>query len=86
MNHDKGLTLPVALLVETYFSGLRRTVRKSVRLVLIFDRGYVRVALIRELNRSGQPFVMRGRKDVIVEAVVRGRRQRISLTAGASLN
>ena len=50
-----------------------------MRLVLIFDRGYVRVALIRELNRSGQPFVMRGRKDVIVEALVRGRRQRISL-------
>jgi hypothetical protein len=51
----------------------------GVRLVLIFDRGYVRVALIRELSRSGQPFVMRGRKDVIVQALVRGRRQRISL-------
>jgi hypothetical protein len=51
----------------------------GVRLVLIFDRGYVRVALIKDLNLGGQPYVIRGRKDVIVQAVVRGRRQRISL-------
>jgi len=61
------------------FTWLVQAAPPGVRLVLIFDRGYVRVALIRELNRSGQPFVMRGRKDVIVEALVRGRRQRISL-------
>lgn len=61
------------------FTWLVQAAPPGVRLVLIFDRGYVRVALIRELNRSGQPFVMRGRKDVIVEAVVRGRRQRTSL-------
>jgi Transposase DDE domain len=51
----------------------------GVRLVLIFDRGYVRVALLKDLNRGDQPYVIRGRKDVIVQAVVRGRRQRISL-------
>ena len=61
------------------FTWLTQAAPPGVRLVLIFDRGYVRVALIRELNRRGQPFLMRGRKDVIVQAVVRGRRQRISL-------
>jgi len=61
------------------FTWLAQAAPPGVRLVLIFDRGYVRVALIRELHRSGQPFVMRGRKDVIVQALVRGRRQRISL-------
>ena len=30
MNHDKGLTLSVALLVEAYFSGLCRTGRKNL--------------------------------------------------------
>jgi hypothetical protein len=51
----------------------------SVRLILIFDRGYARVALIQQLNRSHQPFLIRGRANVIVQASVRGRRQRPSL-------
>lgn len=37
------------------FAWLVQAAPPGVRLVLIFDRGYVRVALIRELNRSGQP-------------------------------
>jgi len=51
----------------------------GVRLMLVFDRGYVRVALIKDLNRDRQPYLIRGRSKVIVRAEVRGRRQRISL-------
>jgi hypothetical protein len=61
------------------FTWLVQAAPPGVRLVLIFDRGYVRVALIKDLNQGGQPYVIRGRKDVIVQDVVRGRRQRISL-------
>jgi len=61
------------------FTWLVQAAPPGVRLVLIFDRGYVRVALIKDLNLGGQPYVLRGRKDVIVQAVVRGHRRRISL-------
>lgn len=50
-----------------------------VRLILIFDRGYARVELIKDLNRGGQPFLIRAPSKVIVQAEVRGRRQRLSL-------
>ena len=48
-------------------------------LLFVFDRGYARVALIAELNACGQPYVIRGKGDVIVHATVRGQPQRISL-------
>ena len=58
---------------------LAQAAPRGVKLILVFDRGYVRVALIQDLNRGRQPYLIRGRSQVIVEAKVRGRRQRISL-------
>ncbi len=49
------------------------------RLILVLDRGSARVELIKDLNRGQQPFLLRARRKVIVEAEVRGRRQRLSL-------
>jgi hypothetical protein len=51
----------------------------GVGLILVFDRGYARVELIRDLNHGRQPFLIRARSKVIVQAEVRGRRQRLSL-------
>lgn len=50
-----------------------------MRLILVFDRGYFRVALIKDLNHGRQPYLIRGRSNVIVQTQVRGRRRRISL-------
>lgn len=50
-----------------------------VRLILVFDRGYARVELIKDLNRGRQPFLIRAPGKVIVQAPVRGRQQRLSL-------
>jgi Transposase DDE domain len=61
------------------FAWLTEAAPPGVRLILVFDRGYARVALIQELNRTHQPFLIRGRGNVIVRARVRGRLQRISL-------
>ena len=52
---------------------------RGVRLILIFDRGYARVQLIKDLNRGHQPFLIRARRQVIVQAKVQGRRRRLSL-------
>ena len=49
------------------------------RLILVFDRGYARVELIKDLNRGQQPFLIRAPNKVIVQATVRGHRQRLSL-------
>ncbi len=51
----------------------------GARLLFVLDRGYARVELIQELNRWRQPYLIRGRADGIVEATVRGRRQRLRL-------
>ena len=61
------------------FTWLAQAAPPGVRLILVFDRGYVRVALIQDLNRGRQPYLIRGRSNVMVRAEVRGRRQRISL-------
>jgi hypothetical protein len=61
------------------FTWLAQAAPPGVRLILVFDRDYARVALIKDLNRGRQPFLIRGRGNVIVQAEVRGRRQRISL-------
>ncbi len=50
-----------------------------MRLLLVFDRGYARVELIKDLNHSRQPFLIRARRKVIVQARVRGHQQRLSL-------
>jgi len=46
---------------------------------LIFDRGYARVELIKDLKHGQQPFLIRGRHKVIVQTKVRGRQRRLSL-------
>ncbi len=61
------------------FTWLAQAAPPGVRLILVFDRDYARVALIKDLNRGRQPFLIRGRGKVIVQAEVRGRRQRMSL-------
>jgi Transposase DDE domain len=52
---------------------------RGVRLILIFDRGYARVQLIKDLNRGHQPFLIRARRQVIVQAKVQGCQRRLSL-------
>src|SRR2546429_596422 len=49
------------------------------RLILIFDRGYARVELIKDLNHGQQLFLIRARRKVIVQTKVRGRQRRLSL-------
>ena len=61
------------------FTWLAQAAPPGVRLIRVFDRGYARVALIKDLNRSHQPFLIRGRGNVIVQAQVRGRLKRLSL-------
>jgi hypothetical protein len=51
----------------------------QTRLVLVMDRGYARVALIRELNAMRQPYILRAKADVMVRAQVGGRLVRLSL-------
>lgn len=52
---------------------------RPARLLFVFDRGYARAELIRQLHGWSQPYVIRGKGDVLVEAVVRGQRQRLCL-------
>jgi len=76
----KTLTPPSQNTVERYLlTWLGLAVPPGVRLILVFDRGYARVELVKDLNHSRQPFIIRARRKVIVQAEVRGRRQRLSL-------
>jgi hypothetical protein len=61
------------------FTWLAQAAPPGTRLILVFDRDYARVPLIKDFNRGHQPFLIRGRGNVIVQAQVRGRCQRISL-------
>jgi len=61
------------------FTWLGLAVPRGVRLILIFDRGYARVELIKDLNHGQQPFLIRARRKVIVQTKVRGRQRRLSL-------
>jgi Transposase DDE domain len=66
--------------IERYLlSWLQLAVPHGVRLILIFDRGYARVELIKDLNQGQQPFVIRARRQVLVQTKVQGRRRRLSL-------
>jgi len=58
---------------------LQEAAPPGVRLILVLDRGYARVKLLQDLNRDRQPFIVRGNGKAIVQAEVRGRRQRLSL-------
>jgi hypothetical protein len=76
----KTLAPPSQNTVERYLlTWLGMAAPPRVRLILVFDRGYARVELIQDLNRGRHPFLIRARSKVIVEAEVRGRRQRLSL-------
>jgi len=76
----KTLTPPSQNTVERYLlTWLGLAAPPPVRLLLVFDRGYARVELIKDLNDGRQPFLIRARSKVIVQAEVRGRRQRLSL-------
>lgn len=66
--------------IERYLlTWLGQAAPSGVRLILIFDRGYARVGLIKDLKDGHQPFLIRARRDVIVQAQVQGRRRRLSL-------
>jgi Transposase DDE domain len=66
--------------IERYLlTWLGLAVPRGVRLILIFDRGYARVELIKDLNQGQQPFLIRARRNVIVQTKVQGRRRRLSL-------
>jgi hypothetical protein len=76
----KTLAPPSQNTIEGYLlTWLGLAVPPRVRLILVFDRGYARVELIKDLNRGRQPFLIRARSKVIVQAPVRGRQQRLSL-------
>src|SRR5256885_15872245 len=63
-------------LIERYLlTWLGLAVPRGVRLILIFDRGYARVELIKDLKHGQQPFLIRGRRKVIVRTKVRGRQR-----------
>jgi Transposase DDE domain len=66
--------------IERYLlTWLGQAVPRGVRLILVFDRGYARVELIKDLKNGQQPFLIRGRRDVLVQTKVNGRRRRLSL-------
>jgi hypothetical protein len=76
----KTLHPPSQNTMERYLlTWLAEAVPPGVHLILVFDAGYARVALIRDFNRSGQAFLVRARSNVIVQGQVRGRQQRLSL-------
>ena len=64
---------------KLFLTWLAEAAPADTRLLLVLDRGYARVALIQELNRDKQPFLIRGTSKVIIHTSVRGRCQRISL-------
>lgn len=67
-------------IMERYLlTWLAEAAPRQTSLLFVLDRGYARVELIKELNASRQPYVIRGKGDVIVRATVRGQWQRLSL-------
>lgn len=67
-------------LLERYLvAWLAEAAPPQTRLLLVLDRGYARVALVRELNATGQPYIVRGKADVIIQLERGGKRQRVSL-------
>jgi hypothetical protein len=76
----KTLTPPSQNTMERYLlTWLGIAAPPAVRLILVFDRGYARVELIKDLNHGRHPFIIRARSKVIVQAPVRGRQQRLIL-------
>jgi len=76
----KTLHPPSQNTLERYLlTWLGEAAPRGSRLILIFDRGYARVELVKDLNRGQQPFLIRAPGKVIVRAQVRGHRRRLSL-------
>jgi hypothetical protein len=76
----KTLAPPSQNTIERYLlTWLAEAAPPGTRLLLVFDRGYARVELIKDLNRGQQAFLIRAPHKVIVQARVQGRRRRLSL-------
>jgi hypothetical protein len=76
----KTLTPPSQNTIERYLlTWLAEAAPPNVHLILVFDRGYARVELIKDLNRGHQPFLIRAPHKVIVQTRIGGRRRRLSL-------
>src|SRR2546421_1356779 len=68
--------------IERYLlTWLGLAVPRGGRLIFIFDLGYARLGLIKELKQLQQPFLIRGRRKVIVQTKVRGHQRRPALGA-----
>ena len=66
--------------IERYLlTWLEQAVPPGVRLILVFDRGYARAELIKDLKEGGQPFLIRARRNVVVQTKLHGRRRWRSL-------
>ncbi|HXY10090.1 MAG TPA: transposase [Terriglobales bacterium] len=66
--------------IERYLlTWLGLAVPPGVRLILVFDRGYARVELIKDLNNGQQPFLIRARRNVVVQTKLHGQRRWRSL-------
>src|SRR5437588_9270537 len=75
--------------IERYLlTWLGLAVPRGVRLILIFDRGYARVELIKDLKHGQQPFLIRGRRNenhlwrkrLMVNTIVDGTFRQTNLT------
>jgi hypothetical protein len=76
----KTLRPPSQNTIERYlFTWLVESAPAPVRLILVFDRGYARVELIKDFNHARQPFLIRAPGKVIVRTRVRDRTRRLSL-------
>lgn len=62
--------------IERYLlTWLGLTVPRGVRVILVFDRGYARVELIKDLKNGQQAFHIRARRNVVVPTKLHGRRR-----------
>src|SRR5258706_5812952 len=65
--------------IECYlFTWLGLAVPRGVRLILIFDRGYAPVQLVKDLNHRQQPVLLRRLRKMILPTKMRGRPPRPS--------
>src|SRR5256884_7445666 len=66
--------------IERYLlTWLGLAVPRGGRLILVFDRGYARVGVIKDFKHGQQPFPISARRQVILRAKMRGRPPRLSL-------
>jgi hypothetical protein len=75
-NADSSFTNTIERYLLTW---LAEAAPPNVHLILVFDRGYARVELIKDVHRGQQPFLIRAPHKVIVQTRIGGRRRRLSL-------